>query len=54
MISTNAELITALQQLPPDLPPFVTNGDLPDIPVAGVSVEAADYGQMILISGQRA
>jgi hypothetical protein len=53
MIATNAELIAALQELPPDLQPFVTNGDLPDAPVSGVSVEAADYGQMILISGQQ-
>jgi hypothetical protein len=54
MISTNAALIAVLRELPADLPPFVTNGDLPDAPVSGVSVEAADYGQMILISGRAA
>jgi len=29
---------------------FVTNGDLDPAPVASVSVQAADYGQMVLVS----
>ena len=46
---TRSELVAALNVLP-DLDVYITNGDLPDVPVAGVSVEAADYGQLVLIS----
>jgi len=44
------QLITLLSVLPRDLRVFVTNGDLPDMPVTSATVQAADYGQMVLIS----
>ena len=47
---TVADLIGLLQAMPGDLPAYITNGDLPDAPVASVSVAAADYGQLVLIS----
>ena len=47
---TVVELIGLLADMPAGLPVFITNGDLPDAPVASVSVEAADYGQLVLIS----
>ena len=47
---TVAELIGLLADMPAGLPVFITNGDLPDAPVASVSVAAADYGQLVLIS----
>ena len=49
-MNTIAELVTALLKLPQDLAPFVTNGDLPPAPVGSVSVAAADFGQMVLLS----
>ena len=49
-MNTVDELVAALLLLPQDLPPFMTNGDLPPVPVASVSVEAADFGQRVLIS----
>ncbi len=52
-MNTVDELIAALQALPSDqrqLRPFLTNGDLPPAPVMSVSVQAADYGQLVLIS----
>lgn len=49
-INTVADLIEALKAMPQDLRPFITNGDLPDAPVTSVSVAAADYGQLVLIS----
>jgi hypothetical protein len=52
-ISTVADLVRALLELPQDLPVFVTNGDLPAVPVGGVAVGPADFGQLVLISGQR-
>jgi len=33
-----------------DLEVFLTNGDLPNTPVISVTLQAADYGQMVLIS----
>jgi len=47
---TVAQLIELLKAMPQDLDVFITNGDLPDAPAAGVSVGAADYGQLVLIS----
>jgi len=49
-ISTVADLIEALKAMPQDLRPFITNGDLDNTPVTSVSVEAADFGQLVLIS----
>ena len=49
-METVAELVAALLKLPQDLAPYLTNGDLPPVPVGSVSVVAADYGQMVLIS----
>ncbi len=52
-MNTVDELIAVLQALPSDqrqFPPFITNGDLPPVQVASVSVQAADYGQLVLIS----
>ena len=53
MFKTTDELIEALQALPAEqrqLPPFVTNGDRPWDAIVSVSVQAADYGQLVLIS----
>lgn len=53
MYKTTEELIAALQALPDEqkqLPPFMTNGDLPWEGIVSVSVQAADYGQLVLIS----
>jgi len=51
MITTVADLIEVLKTLPQDLPPYITNGDLPDAPVVSATVQAAEgYGQMVLIS----
>ena len=49
-ISTVADLIKVLQALPQDLAPYVTNGDLPPAPVTSASVQAAGFGQLVLIS----
>jgi len=49
-MNTVAELVAALLKLPQDLAPFVTNGDLDPVPVGSVTVEAADYGQRVLVS----
>ncbi len=49
-MDTVADLVKALLALPQDLAPYMTNGDLPPAPVGSVSVQAADYGQMVLIS----
>ena len=49
-MNTVADLVAELLKLPQDLPPFLTNGDLDPVPVASVSVVAADYGQMVLVS----
>jgi hypothetical protein len=49
-MDTVAELVAALQELSQDLRPFITDGDLPPAQVASVSVQAADYGQLVLIS----
>ena len=35
----------------PDLNVYLTNGDLPDIPVVTAMAVAADFGQMVLVSG---
>jgi hypothetical protein len=45
-----AALIAALPQDQQDLEVYVTNGDLPDAPAASATVQAADYGQLFLIS----
>jgi hypothetical protein len=50
MIATVAELVEKLLALPQDLAPYLTNGDLPPVPVGEVSVQAADFGQLALIS----
>jgi hypothetical protein len=53
MFKSTDELIAALQALTPEqrqLPPFVTNGDLSWVGIVGVSVQAADYGQLVLIA----
>lgn len=47
---TVTELIELLKAMPGDLQVFVTNGDLDNVPVMSVSVEAADYGQLVLVS----
>jgi len=47
---TVAEVLEILQGMPQDLQVYVTNGDLPDVPAVSVSVQAADYGQMVRIS----
>ena len=50
-VNTIADLIEALKNMPQDLVPYLTNGDLPNIPLATVSIEAADgYGQIVLLS----
>jgi len=49
-VETVAELAEALKALPQDLAVFVTNGDLPPVPVASVTVQAGDYGQIVLVS----
>jgi hypothetical protein len=43
-------LIGLLKTMPQDLRVFVTNGDLDPVPVGGVSVQPADYGQLVLVS----
>jgi hypothetical protein len=53
MFKNTDELIAALQAIPPEqrqLPPFITNGDLPWTGIVSVSVQPADYGQLVLIS----
>ena len=53
MYKSTDELIAALQALSAEqrqLPPVMTNGDLPWAPIVSVSVQAADYGQLVLIS----
>ena len=47
---TVAELISQLKTMPGDLDAYITDGDLDNVPVASVSVAAADYGQLVLIS----
>jgi hypothetical protein len=49
-METVAELVAELLKLPQDLAPFMTNGDLPPVPVTSVSVQPADFGQLALIS----
>ena len=45
-----AALIAALPQEQQDLDVYVTNGDLPDVPAVSATVQAADFGQLILVS----
>jgi len=47
---TVADLIAKLQATPQDLDVHITNGDLPDVPAASVTIAAADFGQLVLIS----
>jgi hypothetical protein len=47
---TVADLIAELRKMPQDLVPFITNGDLPAVPVASVSTAPADFGLLVLIS----
>jgi hypothetical protein len=49
-MDTVAELVEALRKMPQELAPFMTDGDLPHTPVVSVSVQPADYGQLVLIS----
>ena len=46
---TRSELVAALNALP-DLDVRITDGDLPDKDIGSVSVQAAAFGQEILIS----
>lgn len=48
---TIPDLIRELQGMPRDLDPYITNGDLPAIPVTSVKIAPADFGQLVLISG---
>lgn len=45
-----AWLAELLKPVPQDLVPYITNGDLPSAPIASVSVQAADFGEFVLIS----
>jgi len=47
---TVADLIGQLTAMPGDLGVHITNGDLPDVPAASVTIAAADFGQLVLIS----
>jgi hypothetical protein len=54
VINTVAELVAILQELPQDMAPYMTNGDLPIIAVASATVQPADFGQLVLISRDEA
>jgi hypothetical protein len=45
-----ADLIVLLQGMPQDLTVRITNGDLPDADIGSVTVQAAGYGQLVLIA----
>jgi hypothetical protein len=47
---TVTDLIALLESMPQDLTVRITNGDLPDADIGSVSVQAAGYGQLVLIS----
>ena len=47
---TVAEVVAELLKQPQDLDAYMTNGDLDPVPVGSVSVQAAAYGQLVLIS----
>ena len=48
MITTVADLIEVLKTMPPGLPLYIANGDLPDATISSVTV--VDFGQEVLIS----
>lgn len=47
---TVRELAEILAPFPQDLDVYLTNGDLPAVPAASAAVQAAGYGQLVLIS----